>query len=161
VITARVEGADAVQANLLARQERFLVALQRKILSLELRLQSKIQGNLAAGIGLKSRHGTSGLAGSVRVVEPVIEGQTVSGTVQGAGGTSWPGAMWERTGHGEIVPVSKKALHFFVGGKEIFTRFVSAQGPRPWMVPTFQEFKPTIISEIRQLTDNPGATSGE
>lgn len=159
-ITVEVVGEDKAQAGLNRRVDLFLFALRRKILNLELRLQSKIQGNLAAGIGLKSRHGTAGLAGSVRVTEPVIMGTRIEGSVTGAGGPTWYGGMWEREGHGEIFPIPpKKALHFMLEGKEVFFRRVSAQGPRPWMKPPFQEFKPTIIEEIRNLAAAPGAAS--
>jgi len=154
-ITTKVVGGDQAQAELSARLERLVLALQRKIFSLSLQLVSKIQGNLASGIGLKSQHGTSGLAGSVRTDEPTIDGNIVIGQVEGAGGTSWYGAMWEGPplgmepgGHREIVPVNKKALHFLVAGKSVFAMRVAAQGPRPWFDPPWQEFKPTIAAEL-------------
>jgi len=160
-ISVNVEGGAQAEANLLARHDRILLALRNKIINLELRLQSKIQGNLAAGIGLKSQHGTSGLAGSVRVVEPQIEGQNVIGTVEGGGGPFWYGRMWELTGHKEIVPVDKKVLAFLANGKMVFTMRVSAQAPRPWFLPPWQEFKPTIVDELRETAQKGGLTSGE
>ena len=160
-ITAKIDGLPKAQQSLVVRQERILVALRNKILNLELRLQSKIQGNLASGIGLKSQHGTSGLAGSVRVIEPQIEGQIISGSVEGGGGPFWYGKMWEQTGHKEIVPVDKKALAFLANGKQVFTMRVSAQAPRPWFLPPWQEFKPTIVNELRQTAQQAGVRSGE
>ena len=157
MISANVTGIDQAQAELAARGERIITALQKKIFSLELQLQSKIQGNLASGIGLKSRHGTSGLAGSVRANEPEIDGMIIKGSVQGAGGPFWPGAMWEGPplgmspgGHKEIVPVNKKVLHFLAGGKDVFTMRVSAQSARPWFNPPWQEFKSSVAAELNE-----------
>jgi len=48
--------------------------------------------------------------------------------------------MWETTGHGTIVPIRKKALHFFThDGREVFTKRVSAQGPRPFLKPAGEQ----------------------
>lgn len=48
--------------------------------------------------------------------------------------------LWEKTGHGEIKPVTKKVLHFFThDGREIFTKKVSAQGPRPFLLPAGEQ----------------------
>ena len=148
-ITANVEGFEQASERMAARAARVSAALYQKIFKLCIEVQTKVQGNLAEGIGLKSRHGTSGLAGSVRVIEPVTEGTQITGEVQGGGGPTWYGGMWEFTGHGIIVPVTKRALHFFANGKEVFTTRVSAQGPRPWMIPPFNELKPYIAAEIR------------
>lgn len=155
-ISVDVRGVEETTASLEARFERMTLALRAKILSLELQLQSKIQGNLAEGIGLKSRHGTAGLAGSVRAIEPTIDGTDITGTVEGAGGTSWYGAMWEFTGHKEIVPVNKKVLHFFVDGKGVFTTRVSAQGPRPWFLPVFNDMKSEIIASLTETAHKAG-----
>lgn len=160
-ISVKVEGAAELEANLVARQQRVVIALRNKILNLELRLQSKIQGNLAQGIGLKSRHGTAGLAGSVRAEEPVIVGQDVTGEVKGAGGPTWYGRMWEFQGHKEIFPVNKKALSWLANGKRVFAMHVDAQEPRPWFMPPWQEFKPTVIAEIKETATLAGATGGE
>lgn len=155
-ITARVEGLDEAQASLLGRTAKIIAALEGKIWKLELELQAKIVGNLDAGIGLKSRHGTSGIAGSVRAIEPAAEGTKIIGNVQGGGGPFWYGKMWEDVGHKEIVPVNKKVLSWMADGKRVFAMRVSAQGPRPWMRPPWEEFKPTIISELNQTVQSGG-----
>lgn len=155
-IEVKVEGVEKTAASIAARIERTIVALQKKVFSLELQLQSKIRGNLASGIGLKSRHGTSGLAGSVRAYEPTIEGTMITGAVEGGGGPFFYGRMWEFYGHKEIVPVTKKVLHFFADGKEVFTMRVSAQQPRPWMIPPFHEMREQIISELNETAQQAG-----
>ena len=44
--------------------------------------------------------------------------------------------IWEKTGHGEIVPKKARALHFFTEtGEEVFTKRVRAQRPRPFLDP--------------------------
>jgi hypothetical protein len=166
MIRGEIHGVEQTQADLAARANKTLLALRDKVWELSLRLQSKVQGNLSAGIGLKSRHGSAGLSGSVRALDPEVSGTAVIGGAQAGGGPFWYGRMWEFTGHKEIVPISpdilfgeagwkkgtsaKRALHFFANGKEVFTRRVSAQQPRPWMIPPFQEFKPTIAAELRE-----------
>lgn len=48
-------------------------------------------------------------------------------------------ATWVEEGNGpsgsRIYPVSAKALHFFIGGKEIFCKSVAASQPKPFMAP--------------------------
>lgn len=148
LINAKVEGLSGAQVALAARADRVMQALSRKILLLSEQFKAKVQGNLSAGIGLKSRHGTAGLAGSVRVIPPELEGTAIVGGVEAGGGPFWYGRMWEYTGHKEIVPVTKKVLRFFVDGKAVFAMRVAAQGPRPWITPPFIEFKPTIAAEL-------------
>ena len=150
MIITRLIGGEQADAAIASKAERTLIALQRKIFELLIRVQSKIQGNLAVGIGLKSQHGTSGLAGSVRVIEPTISGTAITGSVEGGGGPFWYGRMWEYEGHKEIVPVNKKALAFMANGKQVFAMRVAAQSPRPWFVPPFEGMKPEIIAEISQ-----------
>jgi hypothetical protein len=158
-ITTNVTGLEEAEARMAARAARLTAALYKKIFSLCIQVQSKIQGNLASGIGLKSRHGTAGLAGSVRVIEPTQEGTRITGSVQGAGGPFWYGAMWEKTGHGVIVPVNKKVLSWMADGKRVFAMRVSAQAPRPWMVPPFREMKPYIAEQIKQTLLAESSTS--
>lgn len=158
-ITAKVDGFEQAAHRMAGRGARITQALYRKIFSLTLQVQSKVQGNLSAGIGLQSRHGTAGLAGSVRVIEPTIEGTMIIGSVQGGGGPFWYGAMWEFKGHGEIVPVNKKVLSWMADGRRVFAMRVSAQAPRPWMIPPFREMKPYIVEEIKATVM--GAATGE
>ena len=156
-ITTKLEGFDEAKASIAARAARLTDALYKKIFSLCVQVQSKVQGNLAAGIGLKSRHGTAGLAGSVRVIEPTVAGTIITGSVQGGGGPFWYGGMWEFKGHGEIVPINKKALSWLADGKRVFAMRVAAQAPRPWMIPPYREMKPYIAAQIRETAAIEGA----
>jgi len=157
-ITAKVTGFSEAQTALLERRALLIGALYRKVFSLLIQVQSKIQGNLAQGIGLKSRHGTAGLAGSVRVIPPAVEGAIIKGSVEGGGGPFWYGGMWEFTGHKEIVPVTKKSLSWLADGKRVFAMRVSAQAPRPWMIPPFEEMKPYIAEQLQEAATS--ATKG-
>lgn len=65
------------------------------------------------------------------------------------------GKAWEDTGikvH-TITPKSKKALHFFYKGKEIFCKSANlpAQKPRPFLAPALQEEMPKIMAMFRRV----------
>lgn len=95
-------------------------ALAAKMTYLMLELQKKIVVEELSGQVL--HHRTGRLAGSI-VAQPVeVSGNTMRGTVTGAGGPAWYGKVHEFGGTRAypILPVNKKALAFFpsesVGG---------------------------------------------
>lgn len=146
---------ELVKARFTGLQQKIAEGVYKGIFKALIQLQGKIVSSLAAGeFGLKSRHGMSGLAGSVQVIPPQLEGDKVVGKVSAAGGPSWYGKMWELEGHGEIVPVTKKALAFIADDKQVFVRRVSAQSPRPWVRPAFEEIqeqlRATVAASIRE-----------
>jgi hypothetical protein len=153
MIKAELQDAQAVKAGLAAKGLRIQEMLAKKINLWMLKLQAKLQANLAGGLGLQSRKGMAGLAGSIRIAKEAVPGPDMAGELQAAGGTAWYGRMWEQTGHREIVPVNKKALHFLMNGKEVFTKRVSAQGPRVWFGPVVREAIPQLKADIQAGVD--------
>lgn len=149
MLKAELTNAEAVKRQLAAKGNAIQEVLAKKINLWMLKLQAKLQGNLAAGIGLKSRKGMAGLAGSIRIAQEAVPGPAMQAELQAAGGTTWYGKMWELTGHREIVPVNKKAMHFLMNGKEVFTKRVAAQAPRLWFGPTVKEAIPQLQADIQ------------
>ena len=106
--------------NLVDKSPELLVkAIQRAILY----LQGDVVRNLASGkFGIKTRGG--GLIESI-ATRVEASGNTVIGIV----GSNLKYARIQETG-GEIYPVKKKVLRFFIGGREIFARKVTI--PAHW-----------------------------
>lgn len=114
-----IKGAERVQARLDSGLGKMAIVLQRRINTASAELQGAIVRGLAAGTyGIFSRHGMSGLAGSVRVNPAESDGNVVRGGVQGAGGAAFYGVYHEEGGEGPytIVPVNKKALAWLAYG---------------------------------------------
>ncbi|SRR6266481_1846077 len=109
----QIQHVEEVKERLSGAYKKALVLMQEKVNRASLFLQSKIVQGLAAGTyGIKSRRGSAGLAGSVRVTPSEIQGDLVEGFVTGAGGTSWYGKVHEFGGTRSytIEPTSAKAL---------------------------------------------------
>jgi hypothetical protein len=114
-----VRNAEAVKARLERGIDKALIVLKRRVDTASAELQGRIVAGLAAGTyGIHSRHGMSGLAGSVQVTPAGIEGTTVRGGVHGAGGTAWYGTVHERGGLSsyDISPVDRRALAWLAFG---------------------------------------------
>jgi hypothetical protein len=90
--------------------------LARKLTFFMIKLQAKIQTEFLSGQVLE--HRTGKLINSIRTEGAHQEGDSLIGTVQGAGGVAWYGIVHEQGGKGpyEIRPVNKKALAFFPSG---------------------------------------------
>lgn len=74
-------------------------------------------------------HGTGGL-------EDAIQAYRNSALQQGILANK-PYASWVEYGNGpagsKIYPTSAKALHFYIDGKEVFAKYVTASAPKPFM----------------------------
>lgn len=109
----QLQNVEEVKQRLSEAYNHALVLMQQKVNQASLLLQQKIVQGLASGTyGITSRRGAAGLAGSVRVSPAEVSGDLVSGSVQGAGGTSWYGKVHEFGGTRSytIEPVNGKAL---------------------------------------------------
>jgi hypothetical protein len=138
-----------------AKLDRMTLALTAKLTEIHLRLQAKIAGEKLAGQVLKQQSGK--LAGSIRAIPTVQEGQELIGAVEGAGGPAWYGVVHERGGtHAyDIVPVSKKALAFMVNGQLIFRKLVH-HPPLPrrsFMASTLTEETESIKADLQLTLD--------
>ena len=147
MFNVELQNADQVKAGLSAKAVKLQQTLANKINLWLLKLQAKIVSNLAGGVGLQSRKGTAGLAGSVRITQEAKPG-AMSAELQAAGGTTWYGRMWELSGHKDIFPTTKKALAFQMNGKNVIVARVKGQGPRPWFGPPVREMVPQLQADV-------------
>lgn len=136
--------------------------LMGKVNELMIMLQSYIVAQKLSGQSLRRRTGV--LAGSIRYVPASIEGTTIVGSVQGAGGPAWYGKLFEDpradgeggVGHSwQITAVRARALAFMVDGKKVFARSVMHPGlaARPYMTPSLDENEARIRTELQAALD--------
>jgi hypothetical protein len=97
---------DAIQQKL----SRITVAMRDTINRCDIDLQAYIVNNKLSGDPLQQRRGGRGLAGSIRAMPAEIEGETVSGEVQGAGGVAWYGKLHEYGGTFDVPDGRRVAL---------------------------------------------------
>jgi len=117
-----------------------------------LELQSYIVTQKLAGQVLHRRSGT--LADSVRVKLAEIQGATVTGSVEGAGGPAFYGKYFEEggTSYYTIKPVRAKALAFMGGGGEtVFAASVNhpPTPKKPWFKISLAERREGIIANLQ------------
>jgi hypothetical protein len=151
MITVEINTTQAV-ASIQARSPLILEAIARKMNGLNIALQAHIVGNKLSGQVLKHRSGK--LANSIRVNQAQIDGETITSSVQGAGGPAFYGRLHE---YGtdrsyRIVPVNKKALAFILDGKKVVVKSVLHPPikERSFMRTSFAEMQDRIIEGIRQ-----------
>lgn len=63
-------------------------------------------------------------------------------------------AWYVEKGRGEVRPVTKKVLHFYIDGQEIFTRYSSPAKPRPFVEPAFNQTEDKAIEVIEEAIMN-------
>ncbi len=129
-----------------------LASLARRIDVIDLHLQQHIVTQKLQGQVL--HHRTGKLASSVRIVPVHNIGSRLSGGVEAGGGPAWYGRLHEFGGAGAytIVPVQRKALHFMVGGADVFARRVRhpAAAERSFMRSSFEENREWIVAQMRE-----------
>jgi HK97 gp10 family phage protein len=135
-------GTNAVTA-LTGAIDYFAVFLQRYV------IEEKLQGQV-----LQQRRGGQGLAGSIRTIDTTNQGGLVEGGVTGGGGTAYYGRYHEFGTEDPytITPKNAQALHFFLGGKEIFTKKVIHPPikERSFMRSSLAENKENFINKVRE-----------
>lgn len=117
MITLTLNATDEKVANSLRQKGPVLIeSLSKRLMWLMTKLQRKIQTEKLQGQVLNQRSGK--LANSIRSEGVHAEGSAIVGSVQGAGGPAFYGAVHEYGGKGpyEIRPTGKKALAFFPSG---------------------------------------------
>jgi hypothetical protein len=167
----KLQNIEQVKERLTQAYQKALVLMTEKVNRASLLLQSKIVQGLANGTyGIHSRRGAAGLAGSVRVTPAETQGDSVRGSVAGAGGTSWYGKVHEFGGTRSytIAPVNAKALAWKPFGQSgavgkqsafAFTRDVLfarkvIHPPLPqrrWMGEPVSEAKPEVIRILNEI----------
>jgi hypothetical protein len=125
MIQVNLGGSDTRVANYLrTRMAPITESLRRRIDEINIRLQTHIKQDKLMGQVLTSRHGDTGLAGSIRVLPTEVKGDVMTGGVQGGGGTAFYGRFHEY-GTSDwyiILPKEARALAFTVGGMSIRKR---------------------------------------
>jgi hypothetical protein len=117
--------------NLRAKGPQIIQAVTRKMDELMLWLQAKIVGEKLQGQVLQ--HRTGKLAASIRAIPATVEGTSVVGAVEGAGGPAFYGRFLEEgSAPHEIVPVNKAALAFILNGKQVFFKRVHHPGTQAY-----------------------------
>ena len=87
-------------------------------------------------------YGTNYGIHTIRVVGNKIIG-TKGTEAKAPGGYDYP-ARWEYGGTVTILPIKTKALHFKIGGKDVFAKSVTQKGPRPFFSPAVRDIQPKI-----------------
>lgn len=124
---------------------RFRQEVGKTIRELGLALQRSVKRNYLRGPRPQRLGRVTGVLGdsiNLRVEE------TPAKVVASVGTNVWYGKMWETTGHGPIVPKRAKMLAWKTKGRWHRARYVSAQGPRPFLRPAWLDMKPIAIREI-------------
>lgn len=151
MITVDINTAQAV-SEIRARTSQILQAVRLKMNGLMIALQAHIVGDKLSGQVLKHRSGK--LANSIRVNTAEIAGETVTASVQGAGGPAFYGRLHEfgTSNSYRIVPVNKKALSFLLDGKQVIVRSVIHPPikERSFMRTSFAEMQGRIVEGVRQ-----------
>jgi len=136
--------------------------LMSKVNELMIQLQSYIVSQKLSGQALKRQTGV--LAGSIRYVPATLEGTSIVGAVEGAGGPAWYGTLYEDVSAGgtggvshswTITATKARALSFLVDGKRLYRRNVThpALSARPYMTPSLEENAAEIETQLRGALD--------
>lgn len=152
MLTVDLVGRTETMAIIRARGSRIIQAIIRKMNSSMIALQAYIVTSKLSGQVLKHRSGK--LANSIRVNQAEAEGATITASVQGAGGPAWYGKLHE---YGTDSPftiraINKKALHFVLGGKDVFVKSVLHPPikERSFMRTSFAERQTNIVESVRE-----------
>lgn len=147
-ISASFDGTDdLLSQRLQARSDSLTTALEARMTVLGEKLKERIVQKVSGEV-LQRESGE--LADSFRVDPPVVDDTGVSVSVS----TDVPYARLHEYGGGstDIVPTTKKALHFLLtGGKEQFATHVKPVPERPFMRPALEEMKNEIEFELREV----------
>jgi hypothetical protein len=142
MLTFSYDGSNQrVAAALRAKGPQIIEAVLRKMNSLTLQLQAKIVGEKLQGQVLQ--HRTGKLAGSIRMIPAVVEGESVVGAVEGGGGPAFYGRVHE---YGGMFNVKGRMI------TEVFGRKVKSPHESRAYTATFPErsFMRTSLEEMRQ-----------
>lgn len=150
MITVEINTAQVV-SEIQRRKPTILEAVRLKMDGLNIALQSHIVADKLSGQVLHHRSGK--LANSVRVNPAKIDGDTISGSVEAAGGPAGYGKLHE---YGtdkpyRIVPINKKALAFLLDGKQVIVKSVLHPPikERSFARSSFAEMQDSIVTGIQ------------
>ncbi len=149
-ISFEITGEDTLLESLRAKTDRFTAALIAKVDLLDAILQAKIQAKLEGPV---LQHRTGNLVRSIEMIPAKLEGDNIVGAVQGGGGVAFYGRFQEYGTRGpyQIVATNKKALHFLIGGKDVFAKRVTHPGlqGKNFMGGTAEEMRQEILDGLQ------------
>jgi hypothetical protein len=131
-------------------------AIVNRVNEVMITLQSYVVTEKLSGQVLQRRTGI--LAGSIRAIPAAINGTTITGSVEGGGGSAFYGVIHEsgpEQGAYPIVAVKARALAFMMDGRKVFVKSVMhpAVKPRPFMGPSQDENADYMETQIRAAVD--------
>ncbi len=167
MIRLSFNGSDQVVYDwLMTKRPRLLEAIRVELDAQDIALQGHIVGDKLQGQVLHHRSGK--LGASIRVVSAVIEGNMVSGGVEGAGGPAWYGRVHEYGGTYSIAATTRrqgrgasgKVLRLLTRGgavrssiRSISTKPVKAHErtfpERSFMRSSLEDFRQQIIDAVQ------------
>lgn len=150
-ITFTTEGSPATMLEL--RAAAIMTALADKVSLLMLKLQAHIVTQHLSGRppGLNQISGR--LVGSINAIPAQINGEEISGSVEGGGGLVY--AHIHEYG-GVILPKTAKALRFQIDGKTIFAKSVTMP-ERSYMRSSLVEMRDEIVASLQQAASEAGS----
>lgn len=143
-------GEEAVE-RLYLKTERILTSLTDTMNELMLQLQSDIVSEKLHGQVLHQRTGK--LAGSIRAIPTVQEGETLVGAVEGGGGVAWYGRIHEYGMDPYDYEVTRHIkMHY---GELEFKKLIHSSGfpERSFMRSSLSEFQSTIVEAMQVSLD--------
>ncbi len=146
MITVTVIGREELRARIDAMPSRVHDALLRTITGLALQLEAYVKSDKLSGQVLNKI--TGNLQGSIHS-NVIDEGTSITGRVYSAGVNY--AAIHEYGGQiPDRYPVNAKALHFFVGGKEVFAKFARGftMPERSFMRSSLEDYRAKIIDSM-------------
>lgn len=138
-------------AGLRARGASIITILSSKLTALMIQLQRYVVTEKLQGQVLAQRKGI--LAGSVRAIPAVINGDRIEAGVEAGGGPAFYGRIQEFGAPGpfEIIATRARALSFIVDGRKVVVAKVTHPGlrARPFMSTSLAENAEMIQTQLR------------
>ena|SRR5581483_8039765 len=146
--------ASKVASGIEQKMSRVTEVMRAQLNGIDIELQSYIITHKLSGDPIQQRRGARGLAGTIRAIPAVVEGETVTGEVQGGGGVAPYGKFLEYGTQGpyEIVPKNAKALAFSIGGQMRFFKKVMHPGltEHSFMRSSLRENQENIVTQMKE-----------
>lgn len=145
MITVTVIGKEELRARIDAMPDKVHTALLRAITSLALQLEAHVKQDKLEGQVLN--HITGRLQGSI-MHDVIDQGTRITGRVYSNTTVNYA-AIHEYGGQiPDRYPVNAQALHFFIGGKEVFAKFARGftMPERSFLRSSLQDYRQIIIN---------------
>jgi hypothetical protein len=162
MIRIHINATPEVMERLRTQGPQIIERLTTKMTLLMFKLQAKIVGETIPSM---FKPGTGNLAKSVRAIPAEVDGTIIRGTVEAGGPTTtktnlhsgaaidYAGVQEYGVAHSyQILPFNKRALRFFLDGKQMIVRSVTHPGlrARPFMRQSLEQMQEQIIAELNQ-----------